>query len=109
MTRVSLSANRRLRMQFQASGIASPPPLISLVGFGTPDGSATYTPGLPSGWAQNDLLIVAVVSREGSSSTHTVDGFTQRGSTVFVDDGATGSHLSIWTKLAGASESAPNV
>lgn len=71
--------------------------------------STAITPALPSGWQERDLLLVVVTTREDSPTpVHTVTGYTQIGSTQFLDLGTTGIAQSLWYKFAGSSESAPS-
>lgn len=65
-------------------------------------GSGTITPGLPTGWQQNDILLfVAYVP--GSAPTATPTGYTA------TNTGSVGGQLCIWYKIAGASETAQSI
>lgn len=71
---------------------------------GTPVDTAiatTITPGLPSGWRENDILWL-LIAREGASDPAAPSGYTRV-------TGAPNSGYQLLWKRATASESAPNV
>jgi hypothetical protein len=85
---------------------------ISFVGASTFVSGTTspQTATLPSGVAAGDFLLCLVSSREDSPTpVHGVSGYTQTGSTAFLDLGTTGISLSCWYKVAGPAESGPSV
>lgn len=72
-------------------------------------GTGAVTPGLPAGWQENDIFLLAVTSVEGDAIT-TPSGWTQvTGSPVFPSASSTGSRLAVFWRRATASESAPNI
>lgn len=67
-------------------------------------GTTSCTPGLPSGWQQNDFFVL-IAECDDSETPNNPSGYT------FVDSGndATDVKLSVWVRRATASESAPTV
>jgi hypothetical protein len=70
------------------------------LGFGT----GAITPGLPTGWAQNDILVLII---ETNNQAITVSGYTEAGSSPASNAGTNPTRLTVFWKRAGASETAP--
>jgi hypothetical protein len=89
-----------------SAGAASQPAWVAagtaVDGFAS--GAGNLTPGLPAGWAENDILIVAAHAGN-ASTTISVSGYTEIGNTT-----GTSNHTTYWFyKRATSSESAPTV
>jgi hypothetical protein len=75
----------------------------SFVAAGTTSNQTNPVPTLPSGWAQNDLLVIVAASGSGGGFS-TLSGWTEVVRYTTVDP-----YCSIWYKIAGSSESAPTL
>lgn len=73
---------------------------IGSLGFGT----GAITPGLPTGWAQNDILVLII---ETNNQAITVSGYTEAVSSPASNAGTNPTRLTVFWKRAGASETAP--
>jgi hypothetical protein len=97
------------------AGEAPPPdpsgmPTFVAMGTMAAEGGADSTPGLPVGWAENDIFLLYVESSNQPGATPAgytvVPGSPQTGGTA---GAANGLGLEVFWKRAGASESAPTV
>ena len=78
---------------------------ITFVAAGTFQSSTgTVTPGLPSGTAENDILVMLCFT---GNQPITVSGWTEAGNSPQSEGASYGFRLTVFWKRAGASESAP--
>jgi hypothetical protein len=83
-----------------------------LVGVGTAAWTATsgasFSPGLPTGWAVNDVL--CMILHVSSNGTFVVPaGWTKELPSAAAENNTTGQHVEIWWKWAVTGESAPSI
>jgi hypothetical protein len=71
-------------------------------------GVGAVTPGLPAGWAQDDIFLL-VVQAEGAGSFSTPSGYTTIDSVNGITSGVGSTAMALYYKRATASESAPTV
>ena len=86
------------------------PPTFIAAGTGqwTATNGATFAPGLPTGWAVGDLLILVLhASNNDTFVSLTSSGWTKRSPSGVSENNTAAQHVEVWWKRAVSGETAP--